>query len=196
MTFFTPAEIARFVSGKVRASFLVEFDFLTEKMGVWNGYQRLVVNGTTFHPLFGAGTIDGLSFANSTISERVTFTIGGVKNNLLGLALAETGEVQDRLVRVYLQLFDDDWQVIAAAPVIFFGYMQPPEVKQDEVSQDGGAASPTQTITISAENIYFNRSRAPGGRYSDRDQQILHPGDKIFEFMPGLVFTQFYYPDF
>lgn len=196
MTFFNTEEIARFASGKVRVAFLVEFDFVSEKMGVWNGNTRLTVGGTTFQPLFGAGAIEGLSFSNSTISERVTFTIGGVKNDLLGLALTQTGEVQDRLVKIYLQSFDDDWQVIAAAPVIFFGYMQPPEVRQDEVSQDANSASPTQTISIAAENIYFNRSRAAGGRYSDRDQQLLHPGDKIFEFMPGLVFTQFFYPDF
>jgi hypothetical protein len=196
VTFFNADEIERFSTGKVRVAFLVEFDFVSEKMGVWNGNTRLTVNDTLFQPLFGAGSIDGLSFANSTVSERVTFTIGGVKNDLLGLALTQIGEVQDRLVKVYLQSFDDDWQPIAAAPVIFFGYMQPPEIVQDEVTQDPSAPSPTQTISIAAENIYFNRSRIPGGRYSDRDQQISHPGDKIFEFMPRLVFKQFYYPDF
>lgn len=197
MTFYTPEEIAYFSSGKpIRGAFLCEMDFVSQKMGAWNGSTKLTVNGTTFYPLFGAGTLDGLSFQNSTVSKAVTLTVAGLKNDILGLALASAAEVQNRLVTIYWQLFDDDWQPIAAPPAIFFGYMQPPEVTQDEVTQNQDAASPTQTISVSAENIWFNRSRAPGGRYTDRDQQLRSPGDKFFDFVPGLVFKNFFYPDF
>lgn len=196
MTFFTASEVERFKSGNVRVQFLVKMDFASETIGVWNGNTKLTIDGVNYLPMFGSGTIDGLSFSNSTVSDQVTIGVSGVNSEILGLAMAEVGEVQDRLVSIYLQLFDDSWQPIAAAPAIFFGYMQPPEGTQDEVTQDVNAASPTHTITIAAENIYFNRSRAPGGRYSDRDQQYRHPGDKVFDFMPGLVFKTFLYPDF
>lgn len=197
MTFFTPAEIEKFSSGQpIRCAMLAEMDFVSQKMGAWNGSTKLTVNGTEFLPLFGAGTIEGLSFQNSTISKSITITVAGVDNDILGLALANSAEVQNRIVKIYLQMFDDNWQPIAAPPVIFFGYMQSPEVTQDEVTQDGNGASPTQTISIPAENIWFNRSRAPGGRYTDRDQQLRSPGDKIFDFTPGLVFKTFVYPDF
>lgn len=196
MTFFTSEEIARFASGNVRVAFLVEMNFVSQTMGVWNGTTTLTVNGVDFIPMFGAGTIDGLSFANSTVSDQVRISVSGVNQDILGQAFAEAGELQDRLVKIYMQFFNDDWQPIAAAPVVFFGYMQPPEGTQDEVSQAVNSASPTHTITIPAENIYFNRSRPSGGRYSDRDQQFRHPGDKVFDFMPGLVFKQFTYPDF
>jgi hypothetical protein len=196
MTFFTADEIARFRSGSVRVAFLVKMDFTSQVIGVWNGTTTLTVGDVDYLPMYGAGTIDGLSFTNSTASEAVTVSVSGANSEVLGLALSEAGEVQDRLMTIYLQLFDDDWQPIAAAPVIFFGYMQPPEGSQDEVTQDLNAGSPTHTITVAAENIYFNRSRAPGGRYSDRDQQYRHPGDKVFDFMPGLVFKTFFYPDF
>jgi hypothetical protein len=197
VTFFTAAEIEKFNSGQpIRGALLCEMDFASQKMGAWNGSTKLTVNGTEFLPLFGAGTIDGLSFQNSTVSKNITITVAGVKNDILGLALASAAEVQNRLVTIYWQLFDDNWQPIAAPPAIFFGYMQSPEVTQDEVTQDGNNTSPTQTISVPAENIWFNRSRAPGGRYTDRDQQIRSPGDKIFDFAPGLVFKNFYYPDF
>jgi len=196
MTFFTSDEVARFKSGNVRVAFLVKMDFVSETIGVWNGNTKLSVDGVDYLPMYGAGTIDGLSFANSTTSDQVSISVSGANAEILGLAMAESGEVQDRLVTVYLQLFDDNWQPIAAAPAIFFGYMQPPEGSQDEVVLDVNANSPTHTITIAAENIYFNRSRAPGGRYSDRDQQYRYPGDKVFDFMPGLVFKTFVYPDF
>jgi hypothetical protein len=196
MTFYTADEIARFSSGNVRVAFLVEMYFVSKTMGVWNGNTKLTVNGTEFIPMFGAGNIDGLSFTNSTTSDQVTISVSGVNSDILGQILSEAGELQDRLVKIYLQSFDDDWQPIAAAPVIFFGYMQPPEGTQDEVVLDVNSASPTHTVTIAAENIYYNRSRSPGGRYSDRDQQYRHPGDKVFDFMPGLVFKTFAYPDF
>lgn len=196
MTFFTPDEIERFESGNVRVSFLVKMDFASQTMGVWNGNTKLTVGGVEYLPLFGAGTIDGLSFSNSTVSEQIVVSVSGANNDILGLAMSDPGEVQDRLLTIYLQFFDDDWQPISAAPVIFYGYMQPPEGTQDEVSQELNAQSPTHTLSVAAENIYFNRSRAPGGRYSDRDQQKRSPGDKIFDFMPGLVFKTFIYPDF
>lgn len=196
MTFFTSEEIERFESGTVKVAFLVKLDFVSETVGVWNGNTRLTVDGVEYIPLFGAGTIDGLSFSNSTVSEQVVVSVSGANSEILGLAMSEAGEVQDRLMTIFLQFFDDDWQPIAAAPVIFYGYMQPPEGNQDEVTQDVGSMSPVHTISVAAENIYFNRSRAPGGRYSDRDQQQRSPGDKIFDFMPGLVFKTFYYPDF
>jgi len=197
VTFFTPDEVEKFNSGKpIRCALLAEMDFVSKRMGAWNGSTKLTVNGTEFLPLFGAGSIEGLSFQNSTISKSITISIAGVDNGILGLTLASAAETQNRLVKIYLQMFDDDWQPIAAPPVIFFGYMQNPEITQDEVTQDSNASSPTQTISVPAENIWFNRSRAPGGRYTDRDQQLRSPGDEIFNFVPGLVFKSFVYPDF
>lgn len=196
MTFFSPDEIARFSSGSVRVAFLVKMDFASQTIGVWNGNTKLPIDDVEYIPMYGAGTIDGLSFNNSTASDQVTIGVSGVNEETLGLAMSEPGEIQDRLVTIYLQMFDDNWQPIAAAPAIFFGYMQPPEGTQDEVTQDVNSTSPTHSITIAAENIYFNRSRPPGGRYSERDQQYNHPGDSVFNFMPGLVFKTFYYPDF
>lgn len=195
MTFFTSTEVARFQSGAIRVAFLVKMEFETKTMGAWNGNRKLTVDGVDYLPMFGAGQIDGLSFTNSTVSDQVTIKVAGVRNSDLGAVLAESSEVQDRLMTVYLQLFDNNWQVIAAAPAIFFGYMQPPVVTQDEVTQDNNSASPTQTITVAAENIWYNRSRAPYGRYSQRDQQMRSPGDNMFDFMPSLTFKQFYYPD-
>lgn len=196
MTFFTPAEVDKFESGNVRAAFLVRMNFVSKTMGVWNGTTKLTIDGVEYLPMFGAGTIDGLSFTNSTTSDQITVGVSGVNSDILGQVLADSGELQDRLLTIYLQLFDDNWQPVAAAPAIFFGYMQPPECTQDEVTLDVGSTSPTHSVSIAAENIYYNRSRAAGGRYSDRDQQYRHPGDKIFNFMTGLVFQQFLYPDF
>lgn len=197
MTFFTPEEIARFNSGKpIQVAFLVKMDFVSSTRGVWNGTRKLTIAGVEYEPMFGAGQIEGLSFQNSTVSANITLRIPGVKDDILGLVLSQADEVQNRLVTIYLQSFDEEWQPIAAAPAIGFWYMQSPEVSQDEVGYEFSPASPTRTISVPAENIWYNRSRAPGGRYTDRDQQLVHPGDKIFEFAPGLVFKQFVYPDF
>lgn len=196
MPFFTPEEIARFQSGQIRAAFLVKMEFASGTMGAWNGNRKLTINNVTYLPMFGAGTVDGLSFTNATISEQVTVSIAGVNNDHLGMVLDEAGEVQDRLMTIYLQLFDDDWQPIAAAPAVYIGYMQPPTVSQEEVTQDANSTPPVRRIEVAAENVFFNRSRAPGGRYSERDQQLFSPGDRFFDFMPSLAYTQFTYPDF
>lgn len=196
MAFFTADEIAFFNSGKpIRCAFLFEMDFKSGKKGAWNGARELTVNGVVFKPMFGAGSLEGLSFENSTVSRNTTIKVSGVRNDVLGLALSEAEEVQQQYLKIYLQMFDEEWKPIAAPPAIGIWLMQAPEVTQDEVSQDSDT-SPSQTISISAENIWFNRSRSPAGRYTDRDQQILHPGDDFFKFVPSLVFKTFPYPDF
>jgi hypothetical protein len=49
---------------------------------------------------------------------------------------------------------------------------------------------------MTAENAFFNRSRPPYGRYTDRDQQSRSAGDKFFQFTPSLLFKTFTYPDY
>lgn len=195
MAFFTSDEVEALSSQPIRVALLVELNFDDETMGVWNGFDELTVNGVEYKPLFGAGRVDGLSFENATRSDKVTVSLSGVTDTAIGLALEDAGEVQDRLMRIYLQFFDDYWQPVAAAPCVFFGFMQPPEITETEIEFDGESQK-VRTIEVAAENVFFNRTKPVGGRFTDRDQQIRHPGDKFFQFVAPVVFKTFTYPDY
>lgn len=196
--FFTPEQIERLSQGEVRCDFLVKFDFATEPYFAWNGNTDLpALDGNTYKPMYGFGQIDGLGLPGAgTISESVTLSLDGLPDmplDYLAKVLADTAEVDQRMVTILLQLFDDDWQVAGIPIPLFHGFMQPPKVARTAMEADSGA---TQSITLVAENIFFGRSRPPNGRNTDRDQQARSPGDKFFGFVSSLVFKTITYPDY
>ena len=196
MSFFTPEQIDHLSQSTVRCDFLVKFDFASETIRVWNGNTKLEAGGHLWQPMYGAGGIDGLSLTPGTVSETVTFQLGGLPDqavDFLSHALEETPEVLQQLVTVFLQLFDEDWQPVGIPIGLWWGFMQPPRVSRTEMQ---GAEGAVQSIKLTAENAFFNRSRPPYGRYTDRDQQKRSPGDKFFTFIGSLIFKVFRYPDF
>lgn len=196
MAFFTPDQVASLSTGRVRVDFLTKMEFRTGTVYLWNGNTDLETGGQLWKPMHGAGVIDGLSVPTGTTADAVTFQLNGLPDqttDLLRLALEESQDAAQQLVIVYLQLFDEDWQPVGAPIGIWWGFMQSPRITRTPM-QDGEGA--IQSISLTAENAFFNRSRPPYGRYTDRDQQKRAPGDKFFQFTPSLLFKSFRYPDF
>ena len=194
--FWTSDQIEHLSQTTVRHSLLVEMAFDSGPVRLWQGNTVLTTMGEDWQPTNGRASIDGLSVATGTVSEAVTMTLSGVPDsatNLLSLALEESPEVSQRLCKIYLQLFDDEWQNVGSPVLFWWGFMQPPRVTRTPMQGIEGAI---QTISVTAENAFFNRSRPPQGRYTDRDQQTRHPGDKFFQHTPRLLFWTGVYPDY
>lgn len=196
MDFFTPDQIALLSASTVRCDFLVKFEFASSTMFAWNGNTKLEVGGDTYLPMFGFGLIDGLGMSGGTVSEAVTLSLSGLPGqalDLLSVALADTPEVDQQMLTVFLQLFTDDWQPAGTPIPIFRGFMQPPTVSRSAMQGTDGA---TQSISISAENIFYSRSRPAYGRCTDRDQQARSLGDRFFGFVASLISKTITYPDY
>ncbi|RWO08236.1 hypothetical protein [Mesorhizobium sp.] len=196
--FFTPEQLELLAASTVRADFLITFEFLSATERAWNGNQALPANdGNTYLPMFGFGSVEGLGLAGQgTVSESVTISLDGLPGQALdwlSQALANTADVNQQMVTVALQLFSEDWQPVGLPIPVFRGFMQPPRVSRSTMSTEAGA---TQSISVTAENIFFGRSRPPFGRNTDRDQQARYPGDKFFGFVNSLLFKTITYPDF
>ncbi len=196
MAFFTDEQIAILSQGVVRLAFLSEFQFVSETKRVWNGHYPLTAGGQEWLPMHGTGSIDGIGMSSSITSEQVTFRVVGIPDqeaSLLAVALEQTPEANQQLAKVYIQLFDDEWQPVGNPILIWFGWMQPPKVSRSADDMDNGQ---TQELVVTAENPFYNRSRPPHGRYTDRDQQMRYEGDKFFQFVSSLVNKTFVYPDY
>jgi hypothetical protein len=196
MAFFTPEQIAALSGREVRVDLLAKFEFRSKTVYAWNGNTELETGGQTWLPMYGYGSIEGLSVSSGTTSSTVTFTLNGLPEqatDFLSLSLEETPDVVQQLVTVFIQLFDDDWQPVGSPIGIWWGFMQPPRVSRTQMQGTSGAV---QSITLTAENAFFNRARPPHGRYTDRDQQKRSPGDKFFQFVGSLLFKSFRYPDY
>lgn len=195
--FFTADQIATLGAKEVRCAFLVKFDFTSGAIRAWNGSQPLVaLDGNTYLPMYGYGTIDGLGQSGGIQSKTVTMQLSGIPGadmDFLARALEDTPEITQQLVTVYLQLFTDEWQPQGMPIAMFRGFMQPPSISRSAGAQDDAGV---QAITIVAENIFYGRSRPPYGRYTDRDQQARYDGDKFFGFVSSLLYKKITYPDF
>jgi hypothetical protein len=194
MAFFTPGQVAALKGKVVRMDRLVEFHFRTETLYYWNGNTELDHAGHVWLPMYGAATDENLGLAGgATQSDSVTFTLNGLPGELLAAALAETVDVDQQPVILYMQLFTEDWQPSGPPAAVFWGFMQPPRVNRSTMDGVQGA---TQSIQLVAENAFFNRSRPAYGRLTDRDQQTRSPGDKIMQFTASLGAKTIRYPDY
>ncbi|TIV38932.1 MAG: hypothetical protein E5V91_12355 [Mesorhizobium sp.] len=194
--FFTADQLALLTASRVYVSILVKFDFASGPEYAWNGYTELTVGGDTYLPMRGMGQIDGLGLSGNGASDSVTVSVDGLPDQALGFlakALENTPSVDQQLLTVYLQLFDSEWQTVGNPIPIFWGFMQPPRVSRTEMQGTDGAV---QSISIVAENAFFNRSRPAYGRYTDRDQQARSPGDKFFGFVASILVKTVTYPDY
>ena len=195
MSFFTPEQIEIFSQKVIRVDFLIKMEFLSETKYLWNGHYDLKIGLNTYKPLHGIASLDGLGALMNQQSEAVSLKVSGLPtdNDFLSLALEETPEANQQLCTLYLQFFDEDWQPVGSPTGFFWGFMQPPRVERSTQSDEEGA---TQAITIDVENAFFNRSKPPFGRLSDRDQQIRSPGDLFLQFAMALLYRVYTYPDF
>lgn len=194
MPFFTPDQVEQLSRSTVRVGLLVEKHFKSQTVWLWNGNSVLDAGGREWKPTYGGMQVDGLGQSAEAVSQKVTITASGVDQTVLGMVLAETEEADQQPIVVLFQLFDDDWQPVGGLIPVFFGLMQPPRVSRTQMNGTEGA---TQTISLTAENAFYNRARPPYGRYTSLDQnkRTAMP-DKFFDFMPSLFNKQFVYPDF
>ncbi len=164
----------------LRVAHLVQFDFLTTPKYLWNGFHDLTTGGHTYQGLRKLGAIDGLEDQADMTATQLKFTLSGVDAVVLALAIGEDrDEYVGRMVTVWLQFFDSDWQKkgdpIARAAGIIDGI----EISRAR-DQDGASI---RTLTLTAENIFYGRGIPPAGNYTDRDQQFRFPGDRGLSFV-------------
>lgn len=196
--FFTSDQIETLSATTVRCEHaLMDFDFLSGPYYAWNGNTDLVVGGHTYRPMYGYAQTEGLGLGGpGTTSQAVTLALDGLPDmplDFLAKVLADTSEVDQRIVSLSLQLFNDEWQTVGVPIAHYRGFMQPPKVSRTEIAGIDGA---TQSVSVQAENVFFGRARPPHGRNTDRDQQARSPGDKFFGFVSGLLYKQITYPDY
>lgn len=186
------ATINAYLAGrKVNMRPLALFDFRDGEMAVWGGEYDLVSGGKTWKGLGSVASVDGLDQAATLESSAMTFTLSGVEKPGTGTSFISIAKSSDRanyvrrLVSVYLQFFDEDWQALDAPFAIKAGIMSDMQMSRSR-TKDGYL----RTITLQANNIFYGRGVAPAAYYTDRDQQTRHPGDLGMQFIPSLQSKQ------
>lgn len=173
---------AAIVSDEVaRRTLAVELDFPSGVVRVNGSPADITIAGQTH---IGVGGLGGVSVAEESAELRsydLTLTLSGVPRDSVALALAEA--YQGRAGTVWEVPFDASWQPIDPF-VVFRGRM-------DQMSI---AIGETATVSIVLRNRLADWERAQELRYTDEDQQRLHPGDKGLQFVPATVERDIVWP--
>lgn len=199
MGFFTPEQAAALAASTVHVATLAWFDFADAPTGMWNGFGHRAFDGRLYYGAGDMGSIEGLEEARAPVSREVTFTLSGVPDSpadLLARAVAASPAIQGRLATVMIQLFTmtpAPWTLHSLPITIYVGVMQPPRVTREAATATTGAR---RIVTLPTENVFYARSRPAAGRYTDREQQMRHPGDRFLEHVPGLVHKTIPWPDY
>lgn len=177
----------------VIASLFITFDFKSTALRVWEGDGELIREGLAWR---GVGTrvdgnsnplqsIDGLELALDGSAPQLNLTLSGVDQTVVSAARDDVAneEIEGRNLTIRMGFFDAT-QSPALVPLdslIVLGVwtMQKPNFL---------ATGPSlRTITLPCETLFAQRSRAPFGLLTDRDQQRRYPGDLACVFPPTLV---------
>jgi hypothetical protein len=179
MSFWTPDEVVKLRSlNAVRYVMLAQLDFLTApSIRLFNGVGILDTEGHEWYGIRSVSKIDGLADQRGMKSNPVSIVLSGVDPQLLPLALQDTEEVDQQPIAIFFKFLNEDLQPIGRLVRIFSGLMQPPKIDRPQMSEKEGSLC---TITITAENYLIGKSKPPNGRYTDRDQQKMFPGDLFF----------------
>lgn len=176
----------------VRMAYLVQFDFKTTPKYLWNGSRRLTTGGHDWVGLRGLGGIDGIDEALDGTSSQVTVTVSAaLSSGIMATAAAEDKtEYAGNLLRIWMQFFDENWQPVGSPYARFTAIMDSLSLSR---AQDGKGGW-VRTVTVNAENIFFNRRMAPNGYFTDHDQQARFSGDTGLKFIPQLQHTEYPVP--
>lgn len=181
MPFITAETAAALAGSVVRMATLVEMQFASRTMRVWNGAGRVRIAGETWDGLGALGSIDGLKQTRSAVSDRVTLKLSGISQEILASARANVADVEGRPCFIWGQLFDAGWQPVGGRLPLFWGSMQRIWIERTESRDTSGG---TRIASLEVENAFAARSRPANGRWTDADQQARYPGDTFFRYVP------------
>lgn len=185
----------------VVASLFVLFDFLSAPIRIWEGDGPIDREGNTWSGVGqrqdGTGSplqsIDGLEQAVNGSAPQLTLTVSGVDSRIVAAAQTDVsaGEIEGRELTVWMGFYNATLPgLVPLDSLVTIGVwiMQRPNFT---------ASGPTsRTITLPCETIFAQRSRAPFGLLTDRDQQKRFPGDRGLEFVPRMVDRTVTWPRF
>lgn len=164
----------------LRHAWLVQFNFQSRTMRVWNGLRNLNAGGQVWQPVGPNGMIDQIEDAISDSLPSVAMRISGVNPTLLNMALSEANAIRGRLAFVYDVFFDAEWQPgsIESYAVVRMDTLHVRKKQNRDGSWD-------QSIEITGEHFLTNGPCPPYGRYSNEDQwaRLGNNDDKYFEYM-------------
>jgi hypothetical protein len=186
MAYFSSTVAAQLAGRHVTVAILGHFDFGSEPMRLWLGDGPIRAGGFVWQGIGRFASISGLESAINGTAPVATFALSGVDASLINRVKEAAAEVKGRDVTISLQFFNEEIVPLDGPYAFYAGVM---DTMALTMSGPDKAA-----IEVTAESVFARRGLALWGNLSDRDQNRLHPGDRLLESIPFIPFARETWP--
>lgn len=165
------ASVLAALSGPVvPVALLLQMDFTTP-VRLASAAVAIDYGGNTY---YAAGTLGSVDAVVDEISgtQQLRFGLSGVASDVLALALGE--DVRGVACELRLAVLDPATYAVLDAPLLFTGTLDQMPI------QHGASTSTVGVVAIHRGDTY---RRPKPLRYTDGDQQLLHPGDTSMRYV-------------
>lgn len=163
----------------VRPITFLELRFDSATLYLHNGVGTYIWGGHTWIGVGALGSIGDVDESDDLSAPGAIYQLSGINTTILTESLGE--QIYKRLAIRYEGFLDDNGALVDT----------PHELRRDFMhrmpSSRGGEID---TITLHCESEMIADRRAPGGMFSDEDQQVLFPGDTGFQYVPQMMDAQ------
>lgn len=155
---------------------------------LWSGVGNLEIPADNVEDdpatYLGAGELlsvpDFQALINGT-AQRLEFTVSGVSAETLRLATIDAASVRGAAVHLGRIEFDEFWQPVG--PVEWEAVFRADFLSVQNEESEGGRR---RSITLSVGYGDTGRSFAPASYFTDADQRMRSPDDKVFDHVAGI----------
>jgi hypothetical protein len=158
----------------VRRDFMIEMQFASGTIRVWNGdYPLTTTDAKVWEPARGAARISGLQQILQGDAPEIEITLSGVDSRFAAKARGARSEYYDRPAVIFMQCFDEAWQPLDA-PLARAWRVMRSIVTRDSAVEAGVISD----IGLILETPLVSKRRPPFGYWTHQDQQGRFPGDE------------------
>lgn len=160
----------------VRPIVFLELRFDSGTLRLHNAVGTYTWGGFTWSGVGALGEVAPYEESDGASAYRISYRLSGLNSTILSEALNE--EVFERLAIRYDGFIGDDGQLVADPDEIRRDYMDTMEiVRGDEM----------ESVMLNCESEHVRDTQAPGGLFSDEDQQALFASDTGFQYLSQMI---------
>lgn len=167
----------------VRRIYFVRLEFDGGTIAWHSGFGDIIFDGHTYNGGGNFGSISSVKEAAGVKSAFVSVKVTGIKPEII--SLAQTEPYINRKAYIHMTMLDESDVPLIATPMLVF---------KGSIDAINGTLGKDASFDISIKSRLADWERPRKIRYSDADQQKVHPGDKFFEFVPQLSQRKLVWP--
>lgn len=166
----------------VRPITFLELQFASGTLRLHNGVGTYSWGGFTWLGVGELGQMSDVEETDELSAYRVSYQLSGVNSAILTEALGE--QIYEKLVIRYEGFLDENGALVDTPHELRRDFMDTMEIAK------GGEID---VITLHCESEHIRDTRAPGGMFSDEDQQALFAGDTGFQYLSQMIDAQIHW---